>query len=556
MMIRKILFLILICYTGQLVLIAQTRERVYVQTDKQSYLSGELLWLKLYTTDADGKLQVLSKIGYVELIRDSIPEVQIKVDIQNGTGAGWIELPVMLPTGYYRMIAYTRYMRNEGENIFFEKKIAVINPVHQNAFLNANEATTTFSFASYEKNNASFGLSTNKSSFRKRDKGEIRLNGLPAENISLGISIAGLDPSLETTPTIDKWLHQLETQGKPAMEARYLPEYEGAIIDGTMVDIRTGASAADENALCLLSFPGPELQLFAGQPFTSGDVSFYTQCVTGKKELTTTAIASSDKKYRINLQSSYATHSPELLPDLMPDSTWLEYLKIRNLSIQVTYAFLADSLSKIRELATCSSLLPQKRYVLDNYTRFPNMEEVFIEFITNAGIRRTDAGRKFSMLNELTGNNSTNTLVLLDNVPVTDHELMINYNPLTIKMIDMYFGRYVFGGYAFDGVIAFYSYDNDYPGITFSENTQVFDYEGTQPYRYFYAPHYGETGATSPLPDFRHTLLWEPDVNTNGQQTMIIPFTTSDIPGKYVITIEGAGENGSVFHARQTIVVE
>ena len=39
-----------------------------------------------------------------------------------------MELPVTLPTGYYRLVAYTRYMQNEGEDIFFEKKISVVNP--------------------------------------------------------------------------------------------------------------------------------------------------------------------------------------------------------------------------------------------------------------------------------------------------------------------------------------------------------------------------------------------------------------------------------------------
>lgn len=97
-------------------------ERVYVQTDKQFYLSGELLWLKLYTTDSGGKLSSFSKVGYVELLNDSIPEIQIRLDLANGTGNDWMELPVTLPTGYYRLVAYTRYMQNEGEDIFFEKR--------------------------------------------------------------------------------------------------------------------------------------------------------------------------------------------------------------------------------------------------------------------------------------------------------------------------------------------------------------------------------------------------------------------------------------------------
>ncbi|MCD8262029.1 MAG: hypothetical protein LUD15_11575 [Bacteroides sp.] len=39
------------------------RERVYVQTNKNVYVAGEILWLKLYTTDHQGVPDSLSKVG-------------------------------------------------------------------------------------------------------------------------------------------------------------------------------------------------------------------------------------------------------------------------------------------------------------------------------------------------------------------------------------------------------------------------------------------------------------------------------------------------------------
>jgi hypothetical protein len=554
--IYKISILFLVFCVGQVHLFAQTQERVYVQTDKQLYMSGELLWLKLYTTDIDGKLLSLSKIGYVELIRDSISEIQIKLDIQDGTGAGWIELPAVLPTGYYRMIAYTRFMRNEGENVFFEKIIAVINPYNQDDVLYSDETNTSFSYPSIEKANPALDLSLDKSSYTKRDNGVIRINGLPAENISIGISIAGIGPVLATNPAIEQWKEQLPTDNLFVTNRRYLPEFEGAIIDGVVIDLETGNPAVDPQTINLLSFPGKDIQLYAGQLFRTGEVNFYTQSVTGKHELSTTAIASSGKKYRIDIQSPYALHTPANVPPFKPDSTWLDYLELRNLSVQVTNTYFADSLSIIKEIASSADLVPQRRYILDDWTRFTSMEDVFIEFISLAGIRRTNEGRRFSMSDELLQSFSNNILALLDNVPVANHELMIAYNPLLVRTIDLHYGQYIFGDYLFDGIIAFYTYNNDYPGITFGESTQIFDYEGTQPYRYFYTPKYDATSVNSPLPDFRHTLLWEPLIQSNGLHELIIPFTTSDIPGNYVITIEGIGKNSTIVNASRIIEVK
>ncbi len=120
------------------------QERIYLQTDKQVYLSGELVWLKLITTDTDGKPSFLSKIAYVELLDGSESRVQIKLDINNGVGeGGWIALPAILPTGYYRVVAYTRYMKNEGTGVFFNKDIAVINTFNNEEKPENSKSVTT-----------------------------------------------------------------------------------------------------------------------------------------------------------------------------------------------------------------------------------------------------------------------------------------------------------------------------------------------------------------------------------------------------------------------------
>ena len=553
---RYIILIFCILYFVQMQVSAQLRERVYMQTDKQLYLAGELLWLKLYTTDIDGKLMSFSKIGYIELIRDSIPELQVKIDIRDGTGVGWLELPAMLPTGYYRMVAYTRYMRNENENVFFEKIICIVNPFNQNEKLDAGEANMPFLLEPIETGRQAVELYTNKPSYTKRNKGEIRIKGLPAENIALGISIAGANPALATNATVSDWKKQLSGNTSPFVSERFLPEYEGAIIDGVLIDLHTGNPAADQEVTNLLSFPGNEIQLFAGEAGEKGNIAFYTQCVTGKKELTTTSIDPSGRQFRVDILSPYQAHTPAELPAFNPDSTWIDYLQDRNLAVQVTHAYTADSLSNTKDIMPCSYYRPYIRYILDDYTRFPNMEEIFIEFIAHANIRRTNEGRRFSMMTESFDNYTNNILVLLDNIPISDHELLCDYNPLLIKTIDLHIGRYVFGGHLFDGIISFYSYNYDFPGITFGKNTQLFDYEGAQPYRYFYAPRYDETNVSSRMPDFRHTLLWEPDIQSNGQAELIIPFTTSDMPGKYVVTIEGIGVNGTILNVKMEIEVE
>ena len=78
---RQILLPILLLLIGTGYGYASYQERVYLQTDKQFYIAGELLWLKLYTTNTEGELSSFSKVGYIELLNDSIPEIQVRLDL-------------------------------------------------------------------------------------------------------------------------------------------------------------------------------------------------------------------------------------------------------------------------------------------------------------------------------------------------------------------------------------------------------------------------------------------------------------------------------------------
>ena len=110
-----ILSLLCLLWAGQTVLAGELRERVYLQTDKQFYLSGELVWMKFIATDLDQRLSDVSKVGYVELLDSASAVVQARLVLEKGVGNGCLQLPSTLPTGNYRLVAYTRYMRNEGE---------------------------------------------------------------------------------------------------------------------------------------------------------------------------------------------------------------------------------------------------------------------------------------------------------------------------------------------------------------------------------------------------------------------------------------------------------
>lgn len=109
------------------------QEKVYVHTDKAFYLSGEILWFKIYYVDgAFHKPLDVSKVAYVEILdKENKAVLQGKVDLREGKGSGSFYLPVNIESGNYRFRAYTRHMKNFSPEYFFEKDITIINTIKE-----------------------------------------------------------------------------------------------------------------------------------------------------------------------------------------------------------------------------------------------------------------------------------------------------------------------------------------------------------------------------------------------------------------------------------------
>ncbi len=106
------------------------QEKLYVHTDKNAYLSKEILWFRIYYVDAFfNKPASVSKISYIELLdKDNHPIIQQKVSLKTGESNGSFVIPVNIPSGMYRLRAYTSWMRNFNPEYYFEKPIRIVNP--------------------------------------------------------------------------------------------------------------------------------------------------------------------------------------------------------------------------------------------------------------------------------------------------------------------------------------------------------------------------------------------------------------------------------------------
>lgn len=111
-------------------------EKVYLQFDKPYYSVGDDIWFKAYITLGGlHRLSGLSGVLNVELLddRDSVKQ-HIKLPVQSGLTWGDFALSDTLAEGNYRIRAYTNWMRNAGEDYFFDRHITIINAINNKVF--------------------------------------------------------------------------------------------------------------------------------------------------------------------------------------------------------------------------------------------------------------------------------------------------------------------------------------------------------------------------------------------------------------------------------------
>jgi len=106
-------------------------EKVYLHTDRTTYLPGETMWLKSYLFYGENRaVDSTSGSVWVDLVSASGRKIVLdtKIRSKGGFGDGYLNLPDTLSTGRYTLRAYTSWMRNFSEEWYYNQTIDVVKP--------------------------------------------------------------------------------------------------------------------------------------------------------------------------------------------------------------------------------------------------------------------------------------------------------------------------------------------------------------------------------------------------------------------------------------------
>jgi hypothetical protein len=340
---------------------------------------------------------------------------------------------------------------------------------------------------------------------------------------------------------------------------RHLPEVRGHLIQGKIVD-SSGKPVSAKRAY--LTIPDKKVWLYASRSDLEGVIRFQMNNQESKSQIIAQVDLSQDSSTHIEIKNPFSTQKSTLhAKDVKLSSAMEVTLLNRSVSLQVQdifwenetyYSFFdhpVDSISFYGE--------PDESYLLDDYTRFPVMEEVMREYVKSVAVRKNKNNFNLQVVNKLENKPfKENPLVLLDGVPIFDINQVMAIDPLKIKRLDVVARKYYIGLEEFPGIVSLSTYHGDLAEFPFDARRLTLNYEGLQQLRQFYSPQYeNQIARASRIPDQRNFLYWNPSIKVIAGKETTLDFFTSDVEGKFYIVLEGISWDGIPDSATQSFMV-
>jgi len=328
----------------------------------------------------------------------------------------------------------------------------------------------------------------------------------------------------------------------------FVPEYNGHIITGTAINTQTGKPQNDIESF--LSVPGTRLQFYPSSSDSNGHVKFEMKNFFGSSEIIAQAGTQYDSIYRLEINDPFSNNfSVTALPAFHLPKAAPNTLQQRNVAVQVQNIYSGDKIKRsiFPDVDTSAFYLnADEKYLLDDYTRFTTMEEVLREYVALVNVTKKEGTYHFPVFDEPNKVFFQNDpLNLLDGVPVFNFNKFLTIDPLQIQKVEVLNRRYLLGGSSFDGILSWTSYKGNLANYQLDASAVVLDYEALQVQREFYAPVYNnEEQLSNHLPDFRNVLTWLPNITIQNGGNQKTAFFTSDLPGNYVVLVQGIAANG------------
>jgi hypothetical protein len=368
-------------------------------------------------------------------------------------------------------------------------------------------------------------LRLSKSSFGKRELVQVSVDSVDKDAYSF-VSVSRVDAlSLYADSLFAEWA----SREYPAT----LPEQQ---VTGRVVDASGNGVANALVTAALLSDPS-EIGYGVSGPY--GDVNIQFPLHYDDRPLATEVKGGNGLRFLRNESQERITLGIGL-PPLHLSSRFEKAISERLINTEVSNKLnLGDAMELVLDDVDTVDFygVPDRRYMLDNYVRFPDMKEILVEFVPDVRVRKL-VGQTALQVSNLPYKTFFDlpALVLLDGVPVNDIDQLLALDPLKISSIDVVAQKFILGDLQIPGIVHYKTYKTDMAGYELPSDVILYDHPGLWLPRVpvFKAP------SDERMPYMANLLYWHWPQKTLSS----FSFPTSDAEGSYrvkVVTVNAGG---------------
>lgn len=515
---------------------AQQNNTTVFQTwaDQKVCITGEEIWIDGYMNQQSMNVKSIT----MRLVdRNGQTKSEVDVTPQRNGFAGYISIPENLVSDYYFIDCFAKGVNATSKL----QPIMVINP---RLAPTGNCPTQTLSTST--SNNNQISIKTTKEIFAPRSIVRLELE-LPSALDQITVSAVmhdGLSAKMDSIANFFPLSFTHNNDGEL--------ESEGQVISVTA----TTSTGPLKNAKLIAGLKGSKSVIGSSTTNSNGIAKFILPLTYDPRMLVVTSL--DHKKEKISFQIGKTVSDNQLIqfPCLALDESMRTMIENRIFNSKVTNRFYGVNTKTIETIERDTTDFygkPDVVFQLDDYVRFPNMEEVISEIIPQLRVKKNKEEMTLQVLNSAYKTFfEQEALILLDGIPVTNTKALVEADPLLIKSIELVTRKYLQGNIDYNGIVHFKTYRGDQANIQQVTNEGNFMLNGIQENSAY--QNLDHSKKTDRLPDMRN-LLWR-EVNVGQDQIKAgLKFFTSDLEGNFKIIARGINSNKEMVMGNQVISV-